>query len=245
GPGNALIEMGATLDAGDQIYGLGGPGTLTVSLDGDYSAGLALTMLSEVTGIDLASGNSYNLTEADVNVGAGQTLTVDGSALGASDNLTFDGSAETDGNLVLIGGAGADVLTGGAQSDTFQFDQVSDSTGTGYDTITNIDFSSDLISLDAGAAAPVAIDAAITSGALSTASFDSDLAAAVDAGHLAAGDAVLFTADSGTLSGHTFLVVDHNGQAGYQAGQDYVIDVTGYAGTLTTASFWEAVSSAS
>ena len=48
---------------------------------------------------------------------------------------------------------------------------------------------------------------------------------------------MLLTADSGTLSGHTFLVVDVNGTAGYQSGSDYVIDVTGYTGTISTASF--------
>jgi hypothetical protein len=31
--------------------------------------------------------------------------------------------------------------------------------------------------------------------------------------------------------------VDDNGSAGYQAGGDLVIDVTGFSGTLATASF--------
>ncbi len=77
----------------------------------------------------------------------------------------------------------------------------------------------------------------MTTGALSTATFDSDLASDVGAGQMAAHHAVLFTADAGTLSGHTFLVVDENGTAGYQAGADLVIDVTGATGTLTTANF--------
>ena len=33
------------------------------------------------------------------------------------------------------------------------------------------------------------------------------------------------------------MLVDENGTAGYQAGADLVIDVTGYSGTLTTSSF--------
>jgi hypothetical protein len=41
----------------------------------------------------------------------------------------------------------------------------------------------------------------------------------------------------GTLSGHTFLLVDDNGVAGYQSSVDYVIDVTGMSGSLTTADF--------
>lgn len=49
--------------------------------------------------------------------------------------------------------------------------------------------------------------------------------------------AVLFTPDSGTLSGHTFLIVDINGTAGYQASADLVADITGYTGTITTGDF--------
>ena len=57
------------------------------------------------------------------------------------------------------------------------------------------------------------------------ASFDQDLAAAVNAGHLAGHQAVLFTPAAGGLAGETFLVVDVNGVAGYQAGADLVIDL--------------------
>jgi hypothetical protein len=48
----------------------------------------------------------------------------------------------------------------------------------------------------------------------------------VNATTLAASHAVLFTANAATLSGHTFLVVDVNGSAGYQAAQDLVMDLT-------------------
>ena len=37
--------------------------------------------------------------------------------------------------------------------------------------------------------------------------------------------AALFTATSGTLSGHVFAVIDANGIAGYQAGADLVIEL--------------------
>jgi hypothetical protein len=85
---------------------------------------------------------------------------------------------------------------------------------------------------------PTSIDAAVTTGSLSTASFDTDLAADVGAAQLGAHHAMLFTANAGTLSGHTFLVIDANGTAGYQASADYVIDVTSYSGTLTTGDFF-------
>jgi hypothetical protein len=42
---------------------------------------------------------------------------------------------------------------------------------------------------------------------------------------LHAGDAVLFTASAGSLAGHTFLVVDANGIAGYQAESDAVVQL--------------------
>ena len=34
----------------------------------------------------------------------------------------------------------------------------------------------------------------------------------------------MFTATAGTFSGHTFLVIDANGPAGYQACADFLID---------------------
>ncbi|MEJ1970005.1 MAG: bluetail domain-containing putative surface protein [Rhizomicrobium sp.] len=70
-----------------------------------------------------------------------------------------------------------------------------------------------------------AIDPELFGGALSAASFDTDLAAAVDATKLAAHHAVLFTPNAGGDAGSTFLVVDANGVAGYQAGQDFVFEV--------------------
>jgi hypothetical protein len=52
----------------------------------------------------------------------------------------------------------------------------------------------------------------------------------------ASGAAVL-TVTGGTLAGHTFLVVDGNGDDVYTAGQDYVFDITNYTGTITTNDF--------
>ncbi len=66
----------------------------------------------------------------------------------------------------------------------------------------------------------------IKHGSLSTATFDTDLAAAVTASTLGDNHAVLYTPNAGTLSGQTFMIVDLNGTAGYQAGQDLVIDLT-------------------
>ena len=69
------------------------------------------------------------------------------------------------------------------------------------------------------------------------ASFDSDLAAAVGFAQLGAVNALIFTPDGGDLAGRSFLVIDELGGGGYQASQDYVLDITGYVGTLDSSDF--------
>jgi Ca2+-binding RTX toxin-like protein len=162
-------------------------------------------------------------------------LKIDGSALGASDVLTFNGAAETDGHFIIIGGLGSDKLTGGALSDTFTYTSAAQSTSTSYDTITGFNFSSDIFDIPGAAGTITAIDTKVTSGSLSTSSFDGDLATAL-AG-LGAHHAVLFKPNSGTLSGDTFLVVDLNGTAGYQSDHDLVIRLIGSSGTLAAGCF--------
>ncbi len=122
--GDDITDAGATLDASDVIDG--GAGTDTLNLQGDYSGGLTLGAgtLVGIETLQVSTGNifvsySYNLTSDDGNVAAGQTLAVDASGLASTETLTFDGSAETDGSFAFTGGAGNDMLTGGALADTF------------------------------------------------------------------------------------------------------------------------------
>jgi serralysin len=138
------------------------------------------------------------------------------------------------GNDTLKGGGGADSMTGGAGSDIFVLSSVSDSTGALHDTL--IDFDAALDTLDLPKSV-TGIGAAVAAGALSLASFDVDLAAALGAGQLAARHAVEFTPDSGALAGLHFLIVDMNGVAGYQAGRDLVIQMVGAYGSLTLGDF--------
>ncbi|HEY2069806.1 MAG TPA: calcium-binding protein [Rhizomicrobium sp.] len=253
-----VFKMGTTLNAGDMLDGGGGGDTLELS--GDYSTPVVLgaTTLTNIGGISLQPGFTYDIVENDGNVAAGQTLGISGARINNETNIIFDGSAETDGHFifedsgdstnVFIGGAQSDkffvlnystnTVTGGGGADTisiggnitevetFKYNAVSDSTSTGYDTYLGIQ-SSDFVMHVSPIGAVTGVDAKVSGGALSTATFDSDLAAAVGASQLAAHHAVLFAATSGTLSGHTFLVVDENGTAGYQAGGDLVMDVTG------------------
>lgn len=117
--GDDGIFMESYLDALDQIDG--GAGNDSLSLQGDYSAGLIFndTTIKNVETITLVGGDTYKLQTADGNVASGATLKFDGHYLGATDALSIDGSLESDGHLYFVGGSGNDVLTGGAQLDTF------------------------------------------------------------------------------------------------------------------------------
>jgi hypothetical protein len=158
------------------------------------------------------------------------TVTINGTS--GNDAITVGNN-----NYHLVGGAGADLLTVGMGHDMFVYNATSDSTGPTYDTIVGFDAMRDQIQLGTSVSG---IDSAVHSGALdSGANFNAELAAAVGPDQLDPHFAVLFTATSGSLSGHTFLIVDTNGLAGYQAGADLVIDVTGghHLSTLSTSDF--------
>jgi len=230
--------------AADHVNGEGGSNTLV--LDGDYSAGLTFgaATIANIGDIELQGGFSYKLTLNAANVVAGQALYVDGSDLGATDTLVFNGSHVTSGTLTSVGGAGNDTLTGGGGTnifnggggadilnagtgtDTFIYGAVSDSTSTSHDSIVGFNALTDQFSLQNLLQNPNAIDPTVTSGALTSANFDANLAHVLGASQLHAGDAVLFTPNAGNQAGHTFLVIDENGTAGYQAGQDLVIELT-------------------
>ena len=112
-----------------------------------------------------------------------------------------------------------------SDSDTLVFSILNDSTGVTRDVIDRIDFNNeDKIDLPV---VPTAIAAAITTGTLSTATFNANLAAAVNAAALPAGQAVLFDPNAGNLdqAGMVYLVVDANGIAGYQANADWVFQL--------------------
>ena len=237
---------------------VGGGGIDQLALRGNYTLTLGAGQLIGIENIGLLSAHdtrfgalgssySYEITTVDENVAAGVQMVVDGAKLRIAEFFRFDGSDESDGtflvfgglvgdtiiggegNDILVGGAGADTLTGGPGADLYRYRGASESTGPGYDTIDGFVFGTDQLDL------PGAHDSYGTrpGGALSTATFDDDLTAAMN-GVLNPGQAIFFTPDSGTLAGRIFLVVDDNGTAGYQAGADFVIELvnTSLPGTV-------------
>ncbi len=234
----------------------GGAGTNDqLALDGAYSITLTSTQIQGIETIALLPGTladpgSYQIVLDDTLIGAGQTLNV--WALNVTTTVFLNGSGETSGafNFIggtavdtLIGGAGADIyfgglggdfLAGNGGADTFRYTAVNESTGVNYDRIAGFVSGTDRIDLPGTV---TAIAPSITTGSLSTASFNADLAAIFGAGQLGANNAALFTADAGTLSDQTFLVVDANGIAGYQADADYVIQLVTPPPSLVTSDF--------
>ncbi len=147
-------------------------------------------------------------------------------------NDTLNGAG---GNDVLNGGGGADDLTGGPGGDLFAYNSVAESTGATFDRIEDFDTSVDAIKLPVHV---TGVDATVSGTVMTAGSFDSDLQAAIGASQLAAGHAVLFNPGGTDFAGRTFLIVDANGLAGYQSGEDYVLDVTGGAlGGLSAGNF--------
>jgi Ca2+-binding RTX toxin-like protein len=170
-------------------------------------------------GNDLLSGNAGNDV---INGEDGDDLLAGGAG---DDQLTGGEGADTllagAGNDRLDGGAGRDALNGGAGADTFVYAGATDSTSLGFDTIRGFDYREDRIDLPTEVTGFTGL---IETGTLNVASFDEDLAAAVN-GELEANSAVIFRPDDGDFAGRDFAVIDANGDGVYVAGEDYVIEI--------------------
>jgi Ca2+-binding RTX toxin-like protein len=252
--GNDTLQFFDDLTAADKA--VGGDGYDFLRLEGDYSSGLTLagSTLKEIEEIDLdlfGGTFTYDLTFADGNLATGQVLAVDANT---ASQATLDASAESNATYVLSGGSGDDSLLGGGGNDTlrgagdadflrggngadeYRYLAASDSTGPTHDTVDGFNANADTFRLTVAVGA---IDARVNSGTLNAASFNADLAGRIGAGKLGAGNAVLYKPDAGDLAGITFLIVDHNGTAGYQAGADLVVrlDTATHLNNLDTADF--------
>lgn len=233
---NKTVMQGGAGDYPELLAGLND----SVVLEGDYSAGFGFAVPPGVEQVRLQSGNDHNLIADDNAVTAGGTLTIDAMPLGDANHVLFDGTAETDGRFLFYGSdagdmflggggndriyglGGGDVLSGGGGSDTFVYYDAAHSSGADYDMLADFNPTADRIDLEVSV---TGFDAAIQGGALSTGSFDADLGTALSG--LGAGHAVLYAPDAGDLAGNLFLIVDANGIAGYQEGEDYVFAIGG------------------
>jgi Ca2+-binding RTX toxin-like protein len=234
---NASFSITGSMVQSIEQINTGTNDTVTLA-DGVIAPGQNLTMeIDTGSHVDDSAETDGTLT-ITLNVpesGAGSG--VESAIAGAgNDTLTDDG-----GNAIAVtmtGGGGADTITCGAGSttDTLVYNAASDSTGVNFDTVSNFATANDVFNMPGTISG---VDATVTSGALHTATFDTDLAAAIGAGQMGAHHAVLFTPTSGDYNGDTFLIIDANGTAGYQAGADYVIELSNAQNlaSLSTANF--------
>ncbi len=240
GVGNDTMTGGG---GNDRLDGSDGNDTISGGAGNDILiGGRGNNLLNGGTGIDTAD-YSHSTLAVNVHLALGviqavntiesDTLNSIENVVGSVYNDTLTGTA---GNNVITGGHGADRMNGNGGADRFHYSSALDSTSTGHDTITGFNAADDKFDLWFHVNA---VNHAVTSGHLSSSSFNSDMTSALGASHLGVHDAVLFTPNSGTLMGHTFLVVDANGIAGYQAGHDLVIELDGAAhlSSLSTTNF--------
>jgi serralysin len=131
--GNDMFILGAAFDALDAIDGSADYNWLR--LDGDYSAGVALTAttLLNFAEIYLFPGHSYSLTLHDATIAAGATLVLDGGDLGVTHSFILHAEAETDGKISFVGGAGNDAFYGGAMDDAISLNVGGDDIASGGD----------------------------------------------------------------------------------------------------------------
>ncbi len=244
--GSAEFNFGTTFDTNDYADGsstgildLAATTPTFLELNGSYVRNFAEINLSGPFTI-VADSNFI-----DWQLQNNETVIVRGEGYSGNDPLSFDASADAQtasayilagggGDDTLIGGKGfdqfwglhgKDVLTPGPGSDLVNYgsDGAIESTSITYDQVVGFSFKKDQFRFYNDRVD--AIRSAVTTGTLSTATFDSDLHNALLSANNGAHTAVLFTPDAGTLAGHLFLIVDKDGAVGYTAGADYVIEL--------------------
>lgn len=251
---SCTVYMAASLTADDRIDGatvvLDGDYSSGLAFNATTLDSVFLLLTAGHSYSFTAADGGTGISVGGGGLGADDSLTFDGSAE-ATAGFGLFGGAGTD---VLIGGAGANVLYGGGGHDTlrggigsdrlsgggggdivdggsagqdnFIFGGASEASGIHFDTIVGFNALRDVFTVPEKVKA---IDPTVMQGELDnmhgSGLFNQDLANAMDASHLRAFHAALFTPDSGSLAGTTFLIVDQNGIAGYQTGDDLVLEL--------------------
>jgi Ca2+-binding RTX toxin-like protein len=231
--------------AGDDSFRLGNfysGGTLDGGAGIDTLKGAAVQHLQGVRGIEILQlsdqfSQTVEIADSLVSSATNHLVTV----IGGSGNDTVDASDVTTAGyrVVLNGGGGQDQLTGSADADVFVYEDASDSYGplqnlkfivAYWDHIHGFDAAIDKIDLPDGVLDHnLPIDHA--TGQVNQFTDADDIDAALDP-VLGAHEAVLFHT-SGDIGQLDLLVINPTDTAGYVAGVSYIIDVTGYTGTIT------------
>jgi Ca2+-binding RTX toxin-like protein len=232
GGGNDNIYFGANFGTGDTIDGGAGNDTLHFTAAGLPDLSLLAPMIQNVETLSVDTGSSGLTMNFGNNTSLTGPLTVDGSSLTAGNALVADATNVTTGSVDLIGGEGNDILTGttgndllngggganilngGGGADTFVFDTV----GSAVNTITGFDAAKDSIQTNNDVtgidSSPLGVIASTVDGLLGSVG-----------NLLGAHDAMVVQPILGLLSGNAFMLVDQNGQAGFQAGQDMIVEL--------------------
>jgi hypothetical protein len=238
GDGDDFDNLAVYLDGGDNSVTNGHSGVIT---DGD-AASVAENWAIYLEGGNNTVTNHGHITgtvvignDSDSDSFNGGNGHFNGTILGGNGN---DAIEVGKGTSTIFGGDGADFLQAGAGHHSFNYTDVDNSYGSGasnFDTVDDFNAAKDSFSFDFNSGSFDSADfKTINGAALTDSNFDADLKADIG-GQLHANSAVLLHISGGEFAGDSFLVVDGNGHAGYQAGSDYVVELTNLNGTVTAA----------
>jgi Ca2+-binding RTX toxin-like protein len=234
--GNDTLNGGAGIDTligglGDDIYVVDSTTDTITENSGEGTDIIQSSVTFDLT----VFPNIENLTLTGTAVINGTGNAGNNSLTGNGGNNTLTGNA---GNDLLNGGAGADTLTGGIGSDTFVF-QFGQSPVSGADQITDFAIGTDKIDLLTSLGVAMNAPTAFTRATNSTATTLTNMVNSVftDANGALTGNqalgvnsAALVSVTTVVIAG-TYLVIN-DGVAGFQSGNDLLVNITGFTGTL-------------
>jgi Ca2+-binding RTX toxin-like protein len=228
GDGNDNIYLSNDFSVGDTIDGGAGSDTLHLSETGLSQLTLDSAVVQSIETVALdGDGANINL---GANTSTSGPMTIDAS--GVTGNAVLDASNVVDGSMTLVGGVGDDTITGGAGndilegglgadtldggggSDTFMLGQAGDA----IDTVVGFNGQTDTLNFANGV---TNVGHSLLGGIASNVTDVAGLAT----GSLGANEAMVIKPLLGALGGDTFMVVDQNGIAGFQQGQDLVVQL--------------------
>ncbi len=232
GAGDDVIDMGSDFGTGDTIDGGEGNDIVVVHELGAGTLTLQSPMLQNVETIEVQDGSGVTTVNLGQHTALNGPVTIDASdltggvlnfdganalgapltILGSNNNDRITGSAQND---TIKGGGGADTMNGGGGSDTFVFD-AADAASNAVDTIVGFNPLNDKIDLGSQV---TGIGHSLLGGNASSIGDISGLVGNLLDSH----DAMIVKPLLGALGGDSFLVVDQNGQPGFQAGQDLIV----------------------